>query len=179
MGKSPYRFSGEKHMMNQKNNCNTTRVLWIWRIVFFIGTVLCIIFIFSRSLSPAQQSNHESGKVLGLIQTILDNIGLSSIGITHHFVRKMAHFIEYFILGIFLTGTIRSFTADIIRYFSVSLFLGLLVPVCDEFIQSFISGRSSQVSDVLLDFSGAVCGMVLCYLGILIYNRWKQHRRCL
>lgn len=148
----------------------------IWRIALLAGTILWIAFIFSHSLAPGEQSDIESTKVQGVLQFILDSIGLSSIGISHHFVRKMAHFIEFFLLGVLLTGVIRSFTRHLIRYLSIGLFLGLLIPVWDEFIQSFVGGRSSQVSDVLLDFGGVVCGTVLCCAGTALWDRHKRQR---
>jgi VanZ family protein len=41
------------------------------------------------------------------------------------------------------------------------LFGLLLVPVIDEFIQLFSAGRAGMVQDILLDFSGAVTGLVV------------------
>ena len=163
-------------MMDQKRAGISCRTALIWRFVLLLGTVLWIAFIFSHSLSPGDQSDSESTKVQGMLQFILDSIGLSSIGISHHFVRKMAHFIEFFLLGMLLTGIVRSFTSYLIRHLPIGLFLGLLIPVCDEFIQSFVEGRSSQVSDVLLDFGGVVCGTVLCCIGIVLWDRRnKRH----
>ena len=43
------------------------------------------------------------------------------------------------------------------------LFFALLCAVADEFLQSF-TGRTSSVRDVLIDFGGALCGMLLTML---------------
>ncbi|MEG2428883.1 MAG: VanZ family protein, partial [Oscillospiraceae bacterium] len=44
--------------------------------------------------------------------------------------------------------------------FGTILFIITIIPVCDEFIQTFVVGRSGQVSDVVLDFCGAFVGFI-------------------
>ena len=40
------------------------------------------------------------------------------------------------------------------------MFAVLAVPFLDETIQLFVDGRAGQISDVWLDVSGAVCGIL-------------------
>ncbi len=54
--------------------------------------------IFLHSAMPAAASNAESGGVLAVVQMILP-------WITHGVLRKAAHFLEFAVLGILLTGT--------------------------------------------------------------------------
>ena len=54
-----------------------------------------------------------------------------------------------------------------------SLFAGLAVAVTDETIQIF-SGRGSQVLDVVLDFSGALTGILLVSLLIPLIEKRKS-----
>lgn len=52
------------------------------------------------------------------------------------------------------------------------LFICLFYAVTDEFHQSFIPGRTSLVSDILVDFMGAMIGLGLFYLSYYkIYKR--------
>jgi len=55
------------------------------------------------------------------------------------------------------------------------LFAGLAVAIVDETIQIF-SARGSQVSDVLLDFSGVVAGVVitLFFYAVIVRSRKKR-----
>ncbi|MGN0460400.1 MAG: VanZ family protein [Ruminococcus sp.] len=48
--------------------------------------------------------------------------------------------------------------------------------MCDEAIQLNVSGRSGQVSDILLDFSGCLFGLIITTLviGIVIYFKRKR-----
>jgi VanZ family protein len=47
----------------------------------------------------------------------------------------------------------------------------------DEYIQLFSAGRSAQVNDVLLDFSGAVAGFVFFLIIHLIVRTIKKAKR--
>ena len=47
----------------------------------------------------------------------------------------------------------------------------LLVASVDETIQLFVSGRSGQVSDVVLDFVGALCGITLLLIIIKVFGK--------
>ena len=61
---------------------------------------------------------------------------------------------------------------NIIRI-GISFSLGLIYAISDEIHQSFIPGRSAQVTDVLIDTSGVIFGIVLV---LLIYTLIKKKR---
>ena len=85
----------------------------------------------------------------------------SGAGITHGVLRKVAHFLEFAVLGILLTGTFhgaRNFTLAKPMLFAV------LTAMTDETIQSFTPGRNCALSDVWLDAAGALTGAVLLWL---------------
>lgn len=143
------------------------------RILLTILVLLWVSFIFANSLFPASQSSAISGGVVDQVNSILHQIGISG-QITDHMVRKSAHFVEFTLFGILLFLTIRSYSPYPGHHLFVGLFLGLLVPVTDEFIQSFVEGRGSQVSDVVLDFSGVITGAILFFLFFLLATRKKR-----
>ena len=103
---------------------------------------------------PAAVSNSESLGVLSVLRTVFP-------WLTNHLVRKMAHFSAFAVLGVLWTGTFRN-----AKNFTLFKPLGLclLAAVTDETIQLFVTGRSGQLSDVWLDFSGALCGTLLFWL---------------
>ena len=47
----------------------------------------------------------------------------------------------------------------------------MLVASVDETIQLFVSGRSGQVSDVVLDLVGALCGIALLLIIIKVFGK--------
>ena len=140
------------------------------KIIYMGTTLLWIGIIFSFSLQPAEMSESLSsglGKILleNLFPEVLECSGDSANDILeffHFFLRKVAHFTEYFVLGILMTITLRKFAWKKRRYCNLAvILLCILVASMDETIQLFVSGRSGQISDVLLDCTGALLGMGL------------------
>lgn len=113
------------------------------RVLFTVLTVLWLAVIWGHSLMPAVVSKQESGGILALL------IGTFPF-LTDHMIRKAAHFAEYAVLGGLLFGA----TAGGKRSPAFPPLMGLLTAMTDETIQLFSEGRSGQISDVWLDFSG-------------------------
>ena len=123
-------------------------------------TVAIISFIFLNSALPADTSSQESGFILDIINAVSGFLGLP-FDATEHLVRKLAHFTEFAALGFFLSWTVREFAGKLRGHVFMILFFLCAVPLADETIQYFSPGRSAEVKDVLLDFSGAVFGFLL------------------
>ena len=119
-----------------------------------ILTVLWVWFILSRSAKPASESSEESGWVLELARKLIPEIEM-------HTVRKLAHFTEFAILGVLLWADCRLLKKS--RWWT-PLVAGLTVAAADEFFQTSVPGRSGQLSDVLLDFSGVLAAVLLANL---------------
>lgn len=98
---------------------------------------------------------------------------LRSMGlpVSDHFVRKTAHFCEFGLLGCELT--LLSWLREGLSFqsFCNSAFPALLAAVTDETIQIF-SGRGSQVQDVVLDFCGALTGIL--FTSLILNVLWKR-----
>lgn len=123
-------------------------------------TILFVLFIFHNSMYSGPQSGSQSRYVMNLLNHLLNVLGSPMI-LSEHLVRKAAHFAEYFVLGILVLITARSYRKTIRDLVFVDMFFLLLVPVIDEFIQLYTPQRGSSVLDVLLDFSGGMAGMLL------------------
>lgn len=133
---------------------------WPWLAVF----VIAICCIWGNSLVPGTESDSLSLGVVGYIQHMLSAAGLPWEWLTNFLVRKAAHFSEYMLLGIIGMQAFaphRSAGAAPILATACAL---MLVPCADETIQLFVSGRSGQLTDVLIDCSGALAGVLLTLL---------------
>ena len=140
----------------------------------FLLTAFMILFAFIHSSMPSEVSSDESESVLGILQSILNSLGIN-IELSHHFVRKMGHFAEYTAIGMLLMSCAYSFNRiKPYKYYSQILFTGLFAAVCDETIQLNVEGRAGLVADVLLDFSGVVTGAVVMLIFYMIYRRVKR-----
>ncbi len=130
------------------------------KIIFTSVTIAFVLFIFSNSMFPGTQSSEKSQFVMNIINMLISHISIHA-SITEHIVRKLGHFTEYFVLGNLLTLTVRTYVKRASQFIFMNLFILLAVPVLDEFLQTFIQGRSGNVSDVILDFMGGLVGMML------------------
>lgn len=145
-----------------------------FRVIIFILTAGMIAFAFIHSSMPADLSSEESESVMGVLQYILDFFGFSAV-LTDHIVRKAAHFAEYTAIGMLLVSCAYSFSrTKPYRYYSQILFAGLATAVIDETIQLNVAGRSGQITDVLLDFSGVITGAVFMLLIYMIYRKIRK-----
>lgn len=127
---------------------------WPWQ----LASILWLMLIFLHSSMPAEVSRAESGGLFYLLSQAFPFL-------TEHMLRKLAHFGEFAILGVFLGQSLRP------SYIRV-LLAGLLCALCDETIQLFVAGRSSQVSDIWVDFAG-----VLAAAGFLWVIRWLRSKK--
>lgn len=145
-----------------------------FRVIIFIFTAGMISFAFIHSSMPADLSSEESESVMGVLQYILDFLGFSA-ELTDHIVRKAAHFAEYTAIGMLLVSCAYSFSrTKPYMYYSQILFAGLATAVIDETIQLNVAGRSGQITDVLLDFSGVITGAVFMLLIYMIYRKIRK-----
>ncbi|MEA4888168.1 MAG: VanZ family protein [Clostridiaceae bacterium] len=131
-------------------------------VLIFILLLTTIAFIWSNSLQSIPESQERSLGVMDKITSVLE-VFVGKGNVTDHLVRKLAHFTEFSALGceLALLAVLRKSVR--LQPFINCLFIGLAVAVIDETIQIF-SNRGSQVSDVLLDFSGSVTGIVFVLL---------------
>lgn len=139
-------------------------------IFWLLLSLFWVIFIFAHSLKPAEASARESLGVLSFLQSFFPDL-------SHHLVRKLGHFAEFTLLGFFCSQALcrggmvfkekKSPTpGPCILY---ALIWGLVVAACDEWIQTNVPGRSGKITDVLLDMSGVITGVLisLCIIPLL------------
>ena len=131
-------------------------------------------FIFSNSFACKEVSIELSRGITDLLYDCVKSILKLSFDEFHGLLRKVAHFVEFALFGASVWMTMDS-ARNLGRRFNVEtvLFLSLTVAVIDEFIQSF-TGRGSMVADVILDFAGALFGIVITATIIYFVNIKKQ-----
>lgn len=91
------------------------------------------------------------------------------------FVRKAAHFSVYTFLGILSFLHISTYKALSVKGCAfISLAVSALYSVSDEYHQTFISGRSGELRDVLIDTAGALTGIIISLIIYKIYKTIKH-----
>lgn len=140
---------------------------FIWLLI-----ILCMGIIFWFSHQTAPQSSKLSKEVtVKVIQTISE-IGKIPVSMQnqliqskHHLMRKLAHMTIYGVLGLLVYIAFWGIYHRG-KWLSVVGTLGvcLIYAISDEWHQYFVSGRSAQVSDVMIDVLGAFIGVILVRL---------------
>ena len=132
-----------------------------WRRLYILALVFWMAVIFTLSHQPAAVSSGQSGVIVGHLQQTMPGV---STTILTSFVRKSAHIIAYFILGILMYRALR---INIRRWrthtvASFALLSCSLYAVTDEIHQLFVPGRSGELRDVMIDSIAALVGVGLC-----------------
>ena len=125
---------------------------------------LWMIFIFVMSSFDATSSSNQSNFIVDIITSI---INIKDIGLLSLIIRKLAHFIEYFILGVLVINFITRYDKKII----IAILLCIIYATSDEIHQIFVPGRSCQIIDIMIDSLGSIMGI---YLYKLITKKCKK-----
>ena len=134
-----------------------------WNIILGLLVLLTLAFIWGNSLLPRTESQEISQGLLAEICAALETVGVHLDPQNDHWLRKLAHFSEFGLLGVELCLLLWLNRQKSVQGFINCAFAGLAVAVTDEALQLF-SNRGSQVQDVLLDFAGFLTGLLLCGL---------------
>ena len=85
-----------------------------------------------------------------------------------HFMRKLAHFTEYFLLAVFCSIPLYVYhIRSRSQILPITLFCAVFAGF-DELHQCFVPGRAGAFSDVCLDTFGSFCGSLLIYFTVMI-----------
>ena len=136
--------------------------------------VATLLFIFIQSALPPEKSSAESDTVGGIIAEIIPPETKPGAFIQLN-LRKIAHFTEFFILGVELAAYVSLFMKR--RVFVALSYPAVLISAFfDESIQMF-SGRGPAIFDVWIDFFGFFVSASLTYAIFFVarYIMRKKH----
>ena len=131
---------------------------------------LGLIFLGSTDVLSAE---HTSRIIAPLLHWLKPDISAAAIAQIQFFVRKCAHVIEYAVLAMLLWRGLRRGTnlqlKAILRLRSgqalfITVWLAAAIfAMTDEFHQSFVPSRTASPGDVMIDISGALIGLAICW----------------
>jgi VanZ family protein len=113
-------------------------------------------------------SQHTFSLVITILRFLFPKISSHEVILVHLLVRKAAHVIEYFTLGLLLFRAFRGGSPGPWewRWSSFAVIGVVLWAVGDEWHQSFVSTRMASVVDVGID---AVGGILAQFVGALLH----------
>lgn len=135
------------------------RRIFSWALVIIW---MAVIFLFSHQ--PGSESSELSTgivrRIINIVQTVFPNTELDQ-EILSLIIRKTAHFTIYMILGLLIINALCIYNISRTRAFILAILICILYAISDELHQLYIPGRSGQLTDVLIDSAGALCGILL------------------
>ena len=140
-------------------------------LLLIVLLLLTVSFIWGNSLLDRKASAEVSRGVLEFIKPLLEAFGLNTDD--DLWLRKLAHFTEFGALGAELCMLFALHRPLRLRLISDCAAVSLAVAAADETIQLY-SGRFASLKDALLDFAGALTGIVLLYWIIQNIKRRKS-----
>ena len=159
------------------------------KIAGIILSIFWMILIFCFSNQTAVKSDTISRNIVtsfiidhiegyGLLEEAEQNLIADNLDFV---IRKMAHFTEYAILGIFYCITLIGF--EINKKYSnkrllfISSIMCCIYSMSDEFHQLFIEGRSGNIRDICIDTLGGITGAIFVILILKIIYKIIHKRK--
>lgn len=164
---------------------------YILKPLSFVPAIMVMFMIFTLSSQDGVTSSNLSYKVSHKLVEIADKVmdlELSSsetesyIRRFHHYVRKLGHVTEYFILAVSIAFPLYVYG---LRGWRLMLFAGAFCvgfAALDEYHQSFVAGRGPSYRDVGIDsigiFTGIIIVRIVCWTGrMTIFKPLTRKRR--
>lgn len=153
--------------------------------LIYVLAVAITIFIIFQSCLDGINSTSQSGTIVNIAKAIInffnhDAINEDNIDQFSGVIRKLVgHFGLFFIDGIFVTLSLYIYlnNKDWNRkpfFILFSLVFGLFLAFLTENIQTLLPGRSGELRDSMIDFSGYVLSSLIVSLCILFIIRKKN-----
>ena len=148
-------------------------------LVLFLFCTFGMIFNFSnqdseKSGSTSQKVTEAITKDIKSIQKLNKNEKAKVIDKIEDVIRKIAHFSLYALVGLLLMALFSTYNINEKNKIISTIIIGAIYAISDEFHQSFISGRSGQVSDVFLDTLGVTVGGLFILLIIKTVKKFRK-----
>lgn len=150
-------------------------------IILLVLFTLFNLFIFYEALTPAAGSTEQSNSVAKIIVEIVEVFGeklteAESQHLSHNVRKLIGHYGLFVIDGILGLSFFFSLSKNKRQELLFSCLTGLVAAIIAELLQLIPEGRSCEVLDMLINFSGYLTGVLLVIIVIKIYRKAKQRR---
>ena len=144
--------------------------LWAWWPALMWAGV-----IFTMS-TDTFSSEHTATILERILRWFWSSLTASQFETIHFFIRKSAHFTEYFIFCVLLYRAVRGRSSGWRWTWGLIAFLiAAGYSASDEFHQSFVPSRGASAYDSLLDSTGALVALAVLWLWFRLRQKAKQH----
>ena len=156
------------------------------KIISILVILLWLIVIFCFSNMNSDESNDKSkGAIQNIVKTsinISNTIHLTNIELTeekldqitnnlNYPLRKVMHASVYFILALLLLIVLNKNNVTDYKLYLFTIIFCIIYAITDEVHQLYVSERTGQPLDVLIDTTGSVLGLLVYKIG---HNKSKS-----
>lgn len=153
------------------------------KIICWLLVAACMVAIFYFSAQNGEESGKTSGGVVETVFSIfvpsfedLDQQAKQQmIESVHSFVRTAAHFSVFALLGFLVYIALDNYEIKHKILYSQAISSGYAIS--DEIHQYFVPDRAFQISDILVDSLGAICGILFCLFVKNIIKKIKNNKK--
>lgn len=125
--------------------------------------------VISAFSTGAFTAEHTSRIIIPILHWLLPHATKGTLLKLHFYIRKCAHFTEYFILSLLILHGIRGGRPGTRFAWALGV---IAIVACysslDELHQRLVPGRTPAIHDVLIDTSGGVAGQLIAALAMLL-----------
>ena len=162
---------------------HVTKKNLLLKLISCLPTLLLLFLIFGFSAQDGESSGSLSFRIslyiVELFSPLLPaartrEVLLERAELIHILVRKAAHMTEYFLLALSLQLPLSAWFSHRIepnRRILLGLAATILFAALDEFHQTFVPGRSGNLTDVCIDSIGAIAASLCLFIFFSIRQR--------
>ena len=146
----------------------------IIKIINIVLLLVCMFGIFLFSSEDRDTSTNTSIETTKKVVSVVSNDEDTSTKIAKDYfneVRKSAHLIEYFCLGILAINVLKDYHKINIWMVLICIVFCMLYALSDEIHQMYVPGRSCELRDIFIDTSGSIIGIIIYSLINFIYRK--------
>ncbi len=130
--------------------------------------------LISAASTDTFSESHTSSVIIPILHWLFPGASPETLERMHFFIRKSAHFTEYFVFSVILVSPVRGEEKGWrLRWAILALAIAAGYSMLDEFHQSFVLSRTASPWDSLLDTTGAAAAQVV--LGARARIRARRH----
>ena len=154
------------------------------RAILSILLLAVFLMIFNFSSQDGEKSGSLSREItinvtkdIKTIQQLEQNKKEEVLNNIEHFIRKLAHFSLYTLVGILAMSLMSTYDLKLTRRIGISFGIGAIYAISDEIHQSFIPDRTPLVGDVIIDSCGVLVGIGIVFAVISVVKKRQKRKK--
>ena len=166
---------------------NVSKKYLIWTIIVCALALAVNVFIIVHSCLTGPQSSEASGGVVDFLVRIINGIKPGTITDANYgsfagFVRKAIGHLGLFMVSGLLSTLALHLVLNMFKWAKyylqiiMALAFGLTIAIITEIIQLNVPGRSGELRDVLIDYSGYILGFSIIFLILFLIIKSKNKK---